>query len=194
MSRVGKKPIPLPAKVTVLFKDSIVEVKGPAGALSRTVPPELTVQVEKDAVRVVPKDPATPRTPLLYGLIRTLIANMVQGVVSPWKKDLEIQGVGYRAAKTGQVLNLQLGYSHPINFKVPDTIQFAVDSKQTLISMSCPDNELLGITAAKIRSLRPPEPYKGKGIRYAGEKILRKAGKAAGAAGAAAGAGAGAKK
>ena len=188
MSRVGRKPIPIPAKVSVQLKDLTVEVKGPAGALTRTVPPELTIQVEKDQILVKGKDASVPQTPLLHGLTRTLIANMVLGVVQPWKKDMEIQGVGYRAAKNGQILNLSLGYSHPINFKVPDTVQFSVDAKQTLINMSCPDKELLGVTAAKIRSLRPPEPYKGKGIRYAGERVLRKAGKAAGAAGAAGGA------
>lgn len=183
MSRVGKKPIPIPQKVTVDFKDSIVEVKGPLGSLKRTVHPILLVQVDKERAMVVPRDSANPENSRLLGLTRTLIANMVQGVVQPWKKDLEIQGVGYRANKSGQVLNLSLGFSHPIDFKVPEMVQFNVDAKQTFISLSSPDKELLGVVAAKIRSLRPPEPYKGKGIRYAGEHILRKAGKAAGAVG-----------
>ncbi len=195
MSRVGRKPIPLSDKVSIQFKDHVVEIKGPAGTLSRVVPSELSIEVLKDKkeVHIKPVEPISPQTPLLHGLTRTLIANMIHGVVEPWKKDLEIQGVGYRAAKTGQVLNLSLGFSHPINFKVPDTVQFNVDAKQTLVTMSCPDKELLGVTAAKIRSLRPPEPYKGKGVRYLGERVLRKAGKAAGTAGGS-GAAAGGKK
>src|SRR3989344_636233 len=190
MSRVGRKPIPLPAKVTVQVKDSKVEVKGPAGTLYRVIPSELSIQVEKEAVKVVPNEPVTPNTPLLHGLTRTLLANMIQGVVQPWKKDLEIQGVGYRAAKNGQILNLQLGYSHPVNFKIPDIVQFNVDAKQTQISFSSPDKEILGNLTAKIRSIRKPEPYKGKGIRYVGERVTRKAGKAAGAVGSAGGGGA----
>lgn len=193
MSRVGKKPIPLPAKVTVQLKGNQIEVKGPAGTLTHEISAQVAVDVGKDQILISQKDKENPTTPMIHGLTRTIIANMVQGVVEPWKKDLEIQGVGYRAAKQGQVLNLALGYSHPINYNVPATVQFAVDAKQTLVSLSCPDKELLGVTAAKIRSLRPPEPYKGKGVRYVGERILRKAGKAAGA-GAAGGAAAGGKK
>lgn len=182
MSRVGKKPIAIPQKVTVQFSDSIVEVKGPGGTLKRAVPPQLSVKVENQQVIVATKE-ENVQSSQLHGLTRTLIANMIEGVVQPWKKDLEIQGVGYRAAKAGQVLNLSLGYSHPVEFKVPEMVQFNVDAKQTMISLSSPDKELLGVTAAKIRALRPPEPYKGKGVRYAGEHILRKAGKAAGAVG-----------
>lgn len=183
MSRVGKKLIPIPEKVSVEVKGSSVEVKGPKGSLSKTVPTALSVQVANRQIEVTAQDAAAAHVSELHGLTRTLIANMVRGVVEPWKKDLEIQGVGYRAAKSGQVLNLQVGYSHPIEFKVPEMVQFSVDAKQVLISLMSPDKELLGITAAKIRSVRPPEPYKGKGIRYAGEQILRKAGKAAGAVG-----------
>jgi large subunit ribosomal protein L6 len=189
MSRIGKKPISIPKGVTVTVKGDAVEVKGPAGTLVRKFRPELSVEVKEGNVIVSPKDTTSPLTPALFGLTRTLIANMVQGVVTPWKKDLEIQGVGYRATKSGQMLNLALGFSHPVDFKIPDTVQFTVDAKQTQISMSCPDKELLGTIAARIRSIRPPEPYKGKGVRYAGEHILRKAGKAAGGAGAGAGAG-----
>lgn len=190
MSRIGKKPIPITKGVTVQVKDGTIEVKGSAGTLTRKIPPELSVQVENTQVVISPNTKVeSPRTPLLYGLTRTLIANMVQGVTQPWKKDLEIQGVGYRASKNGQILNLQVGYSHPIDFKIPNTVQFTVDAKQTFISLTCPDKELLGIIAAQIRSVRPPEPYKGKGIRYAGEHILRKAGKAAGAVGGGAGGG-----
>ena len=193
MSRVGKKPIPIPSQVTVQVKENLVQVKGPSGTLTRIVSPQVSVEVQKDQIMVTQKDKENPTTPMIHGLTRTLIANMVQGVVEPWKIGLEIQGVGYRAAKQGQVLNLALGYSHPINFNVPASVQFNVDAKQTMISLACPDRELLGVTAAKIRSFRPPEPYKGKGVRYLGERVLRKAGKAAGAAGAGAGA-AGAKK
>lgn len=187
MSRVGKKPISIPDKVSVEIKNSTIEIKGPGGTLTKTIPEALKVQVENKQVIVSQRPDGSEQTGNLYGLTRTLIANMIQGVVQPWKKDLEIQGVGYRASKAGQVLNLQLGYSHPIDFKVPDGIQFSVDAKQTFISLSGADKELLGIVADKIRSLRRPEPYKGKGIRYVGEHILRKAGKAAGAVGTAVG-------
>lgn len=183
MSRIGRKPIAIPEKVTVQVNGTRVDVKGPSGALTRNVPLCLSVKVENKTVVVAPNEVADPLAPQLYGLTRTLIANMVQGVVQPWKQDLEIQGVGFRASKNGQTLNLALGFSHPIDFKVPEIVQFTVDAKQTLISMSSPDKETLGITAAKVRSLRPPEPYKDKGIRYAGEHIVRKAGKAAGAVG-----------
>ena len=188
MSRIGKKPIAIPTGVTVQVKDAVIDVKGPAGALTRKIHPIIEVKVDNGQILVTPKK-ADPMAPALHGLTRTLIANMVVGVVTPWKKDLEIQGVGYRASKNGQVLNLQVGYSHPVDFKIPEMIQFVVDAKQTLINMSSPDKELLGTTAALIRSIRPPEPYKGKGIRYQGEHILRKAGKAAGGAGAGAAAG-----
>jgi len=189
MSRIGKKPITLPVKVTAAFKDSVLEVKGPQGTLTRHVPDALELEVGKDQIVLSQKDKENPTTPGLHGLMRTLIANMVQGVVEPWKRDLEIQGVGFRASKQGQVLNLSLGFSHPINFDMPAAIQFNVDVKQTLISMTSADKELLGVIAAKIRSFRPPEPYKGKGVRYLGERVVRKAGKAAGAAGAGAAAG-----
>lgn len=183
MSRVGKKPIPIPDKVTVQVKDQTIEVKGPIGTLTRTIPIEISLEVKDKQILVGAKDKTSLKTPLLWGLSRSLIDNMVTGVVHSWKKNLELQGVGYRASKQGQVLNLSLGFSHPINFQVPPAIQFSVDSKQTLISLSGADKELVGITAAKIRSLRPPEPYKGKGVRYSGERVLRKAGKAAGAVG-----------
>ena len=188
MSRIGRKPIVLKKGVTVSINDNVVEVKGPSGTLKRTIPPEIIVKVEPEQVLVsVNKEVDSIRGPKLFGLTRTLVDNMVQGVASPWKKDLEIQGVGFRAFKDGQKLNLQVGFSHPVNFNIPATVQFTVDAKQTLISLTCPDKELLGTIAAQIRAVRPPEPYKGKGIRYAGEQVLRKAGKAAGAVGAGSG-------
>ena len=193
MSRIGRNPIQIPAKVTVALKGTTLEVKGPHGSLSREIPSAISVEVGTDKIIFSQKDKDNPTTPMLHGLMRTLVANMVQGVVEPWKRDLEIQGVGFRAAKQGQVLNLSLGFSHPVNFNVPPTVQFTVDAKQTAISMTCPDKELLGVTAAKIRAIRKPEPYKGKGVRYLGERVARKAGKAAGAAGAGAAVG-GAKK
>lgn len=183
MSRIGKKPIPIPEKVTVQMRNSTLEVKGGSVALTREIPPELSVQVEDRQVILAPKNGMSTQTSALYGLTRTLIANMVQGIVQPWKKDLEIQGVGYRASKEGQILVLQLGYSHPIHFKLPELVQFSVDPKQTSVSLSSPDKELLGVVAAKIRSFRPPEPYKGKGIRYSNEIVQRKVGKAAGVVG-----------
>ncbi|OGR83332.1 MAG: 50S ribosomal protein L6, partial [Elusimicrobia bacterium RIFCSPLOWO2_01_FULL_54_10] len=182
MSRVGKKPIALPAKVTVTLKDSVLEVKGPHGTLSRIIPQAVSVDIGKEQIVISQKGKDNPQAPMLHGLIRTLIANMIQGVVEPWKREPEIQGVGFRAAKQGQVLNLSLGFSHPVNYDMPASVQFSVDAKQTLISMTCPDRELLGVVSAKIRAIRPPEPYKGKGVRYLGEHVARKAGKAAGAA------------
>lgn len=183
MSRIGKKPISIPEKVVIQIKDGKIELKGPGGSLTKSAPSGVEFKIQDKQVVVTPKDPSHPMSGSLYGLARTLVANMVQGVVTPWKKDLEIQGVGYRATKNGQTLSLALGYSHPIDFKVPDTIQFSVDAKQVLISMSSPDKELLGTVASQIRGLRAPEPYKGKGVRYLGEHIMRKAGKAAGAVG-----------
>ncbi len=193
MSRIGKKPILITKGVTVQVNGQNVEVKGPQGTLSRQIPAELSVQVDKEYVVLSVKETQAPNARALHGLNRTLVANMVHGVATPWKKDLEIHGVGYRATKNGQTLNLALGFSHPIEFKVPEKIKFDVDGKQTLITMSSADKDLLGVIAAQIRSLRPPEPYKGKGVRYLGERILRKAGKAAGAVGGG-GAAAGGKK
>ncbi len=190
MSRIGAKVIPISDKVSVQLKGNLLEIKGPVGTLSKQIPEGISVKIEKNQLTVEMVGEWSETNHGLHGLMRTLIANIVQGVVQPWKRDLEIQGVGYRATKNGEILNLQLGYSHPINFKVPETIQFSVDAKQVLISLSSADKELLGNTAAQIRSLRPPEPYQGKGIRYLGEHIVRKAGKAA----ASVGSGGGAKK
>ena len=183
MSRIGKKPIVVPEKVTVSIKELVLDVKGPSGTLSREIPVDLQVKVENKQILISPKSNKNPKVGSLHGMFRTMVNNMVIGVVTPWKKDLEVHGVGYRMNKSGQVLNVALGFSHPVDIKIPATIQFTVDPKQTNLSMSCPDKELLGNMAAMIRSLRPPEPYKGKGVRYVGEHILRKAGKAAGTVG-----------
>ena len=192
MSRIGKLPISIPQGVKVEIKGNQLHVEGQKGKLDFKAHARMKVAVEGNQIKIS-RATNSNRDRSLHGLTRTLIANMVQGVVEPWKKDLEIQGVGFRASKQGQVLNLSLGFSHPVNFSLPPTVQFNVDAKQTLISMSCADKELLGVIAAKIRGIRPPEPYKGKGVRYQGERVLRKASKAAGAAGAA-GAAAGGKK
>lgn len=173
----------LPEKVSVEIKDSLVEIRGPAGTVSKRVSEKISIKKEGNQLLVEPKNGQSLDLSHILGTTRTILANMVQGTVQPWRKELEIQGVGFRAAKNGPILILQVGYSHPIHFKVPEGVEFSVDAKQVLISLSSVDKELLGITAAKIRSLKTPEPYKGKGIRYVGEQIIKKAGKAAAAVG-----------
>ncbi len=176
MSRIGKKPIAIPAGVKVSLAGETVSVQGPKGQLSRTIPAAVDVAVEADAVVV--KNPEGGRANTsLQGLTRTLVANMVEGVTTGYVRVLEISGVGYRAEMKGSVLNLSLGYSHPIEYPLPNGIDAEVE-KQTKITLKGIDKEVIGATAAKIRSFRSPEPYKGKGIKYAGERILRKAGKA----------------
>ncbi|MBI4217720.1 MAG: 50S ribosomal protein L6, partial [Elusimicrobia bacterium] len=142
MSRIGLKPIAVPEKVTVQVRDASIEIKGPGGTLSRKVPQGIGISVDQGQIKVAVQDPAVEGVSALHGLTRNLVAQMVQGVVQPWKKDLEIQGVGYRASKNGQILNLQLGFSHPIDFKVPEKVQFSVDAKQTFVSLQSPDKEL----------------------------------------------------
>ena len=176
MSRIGRMPIPLPAGVEVSQEGSNLRVKGPLGTLQRTIHPEMTVEREDGAIRVVrPTD--EPRHRALHGLTRTLINNMVTGVATGFTKNLEISGVGYRAQLQGQKLVLALGYSHPVEVDPPAGIEFRVETP-TRLAVFGADKELVGQTAAYIRAQRKPEPYKGKGIRYAGEQILRKAGKA----------------
>lgn len=176
MSRIGKRPVPLPAKVTVTIDGQSVTVKGPKGELSRVLPEGVVLSQEENAIVVQPKD-GSRRARERHGLCRTLIANMVEGVTNGYQKRLEIQGVGYRAQVQGKNLNMSLGYSHPVVFEPPDGIQFAVENNTNVI-VSGIDKEIVGNLAAKIRAARPPEPYKGKGVRYAGEYIRRKAGKA----------------
>ncbi|MFE4107131.1 50S ribosomal protein L6 [Almyronema epifaneia] len=176
MSRIGKRPIPLPNKVTAAIDGQHVVVKGPKGELSRTLPTGVSVTQEGDTLVVVRNnDSRTCRQ--RHGLCRTLLANMVEGVSQGFQKRLEIQGVGYRAQVQGRTLTLSLGYSHPVQFDPPEGIQFAVDGN-TNVMVSGIDKEIVGNIAAKIRATRPPEPYKGKGVRYAGEVVRRKAGKA----------------
>ena len=182
MSRIGKQPVPVPDGVTVAVEDGSVTVTGPGGTLSQEVNPDLKVVVDGGEVRVErPTDQREHRA--LHGLYRSLIANMVEGVTKGFEKRLEIQGVGYRAAMKGTGLELQLGFSHSVEFSAPEGITFEVPAANR-ITIRGIDKQLVGETAARIRRLRKPEPYKGKGVRYEGEYVRKKAGKAAkGAAG-----------
>ncbi|BDV44252.1 50S ribosomal protein L6 [Geotalea uraniireducens] len=175
MSRIGKRPIEIPSGVKVAFSDSILKVNGPKGALSRKVMDGVALEISDNAIVVERLDNGL-KARSAHGLTRTLINNMMLGVTKGFEKSLEISGVGYRAEAKGDVLNLSLGYSHPVNFALPTGIEVEVD-KMTKILVKGIDKELVGQTAAKIRSFRSPEPYKGKGIKYSDEKILRKAGK-----------------
>ncbi len=176
MSRIGRLPIPIPAGVDVTLDGSSITVTGPRGQLHRDLAPELTVVREDGTLRVErPRDDKRSRE--LHGLTRTLVANMVTGVTAGFRKPLEITGVGYRAQKVGDKLQLSLGYSHPIEIDPPAGISFEVENPTKLAVVGI-DKELVGLTAARVRATRKPEPYKGKGVRYAGEQIRRKAGKA----------------
>jgi large subunit ribosomal protein L6 len=179
MSRVGKQPITIPAKVTVTCAGGTITVKGPLGLLTRPLHARITVTVEDGQV-VVKRQNNDRESRSLHGLYRALIANMVHGVVSGYEKTLDLVGVGYRAEIKGSDLQLQLGYSHPISFLIPEGITMKVE-KQTRVIVAGSDKEVVGEIAARIRRLRLPEPYKGKGVRYADEVIRKKAGKAAGA-------------
>ncbi|MCS6796886.1 MAG: 50S ribosomal protein L6 [Raineya sp.] len=181
MSRIGKKPIALPAKVTVNVNGNEVSVKGPKGELRQIIDPDIKVVVENGFVRVErPTD--QKRHKALHGLYRALINNMVIGVTEGYKVELELVGVGYKASVSGGVVELALGYSHPIFFGLPHEVKASAvteKGKNPIITLESIDKQLIGHIAAKIRSLRPVEPYKGKGIRFVGELIRRKAGKAA---------------
>lgn len=176
MSRIGRKPIPLSDQITVEITGGNISVDGPKGKLSLRLHPSMAVRVEDRQLHCVrPSDNKLHRS--LHGLTRTLIANMVEGVTKGFEKKLEMVGVGYRASVQGRNLALMLGYSHPLVFPLPDGINVSVES-QNLLTVSGADKQQVGEVAAKIRRLRPPEPYKGKGVKYAGERIRRKAGKA----------------
>jgi large subunit ribosomal protein L6 len=177
MSRIGKQPIPIPEGVTVSIEPDRVMVKGPKGELSEKVPADITVEQEDSQVVVKrPTDRGEHRA--LHGLVRSLVANMVEGVTNGYSKALEIQGVGYRAQLKGKSLDLQLGYSHPVSIPAPDGIEFEVPMPTRIIVKGI-NKQLVGEVAANIRKQRPPEPYKGKGIRYEGEYVARKVGKRA---------------
>jgi large subunit ribosomal protein L6 len=176
MSRIGKRPIPIPEKVSITIAGQTVSVKGPKGELSRTLVPEVTVEEEGGTVLVkIPEDNRIAQQ--RHGLSRTLVANMVEGVSQGFQKRLEIQGVGYRAQMQGNNLVLSMGYSHPVTIEPPAGIQITVENNTNVI-VSGIDKEIVGNIAASIRAIRPPEPYKGKGIRYSGEFVRRKVGKA----------------
>ena len=175
MSRIGKHPVPVPDGVSVDVSGQRVTVRGKLGELSQELPREVRISRENGAVRVAPRG-EEKRARAMWGLSRSLVANMVAGVSRGFTKRLQISGVGYRASADGKLLNLQLGYSHDIKYAVPDDIEVRCENPTT-ITISGADRQRVGKIAAEIRSYRPPEPYKGKGIRYEGEQILRKEGK-----------------
>ncbi|HEU5049616.1 MAG TPA: 50S ribosomal protein L6 [Gemmatimonadales bacterium] len=175
MSRIGKRPVAIPSGVTVEVTDNTVAVKGPKGELRRTLPREMQVALENGAVAVArPSD--EKRHKALHGLSRTLVANMVEGVSKGFTKVLEIQGVGYKAEAKPYGVNLIVGFSHPVKYEAPKGIKISVENN-TVVKIEGADKEVVGQVAAELRSVRPPEPYKGKGIRYQGEQVRRKAGK-----------------
>lgn len=175
MSRIGKQPVDLPSGVKVEVAEGLLKVSGPKGTLSRALPPSVSVKIE-DGKAIVDRASDERVARSMHGLARTLVANMVQGVVEPFKKSLEIHGVGYRAELKGDKLNLQVGLSHEVNHPIPKEVTCTVD-KMTMVHLASADKELVGRVAAEIRAYRPCEPYKGKGIKYVGERIRRKEGK-----------------
>ena len=175
MSRIGKLPITVPAGVDVVLEGQTVRVKGARGSLQRTLRPEVRVEMEDNVLRIVPVDDSGMAR-AQWGLSRTLVANMVEGVSKGFEKHLELAGVGYRASKQGQRLVLTVGFSHPVHIDPPSGIEFDVPNPTNVLVKGY-DREVVGEVAAKIRGVRPPEPYKGKGIHYKGERIRRKVGK-----------------
>lgn len=175
MSRIGKRPVAIPANVTVSVSGQEVTVKGPKGTLQRQVHPEMTVALEGNSLSVGrPSD--ADRHKALHGLTRTLLANMVEGVANGYEKVLEIQGVGYKAEANAKGVTMVVGYSHPVPYLAPAGISITVENN-TLVKVAGANKELVGQVAAELRAIRPPEPYKGKGVRYRGEQVRRKAGK-----------------
>jgi large subunit ribosomal protein L6 len=179
MSRIGRKPIPVPDGVKITVNDGVVRAEGPKGKLSQSIPSGVSVSMESNVLTVA-RDSDHRNVRALHGLTRSLIANMVNGVKDGFERKLEIVGIGYRCQLQGKALQLALGYSHPVIFPLPDGIQAEVE-RQVSITLRGADKALLGQTAAKLRALRKPDPYKGKGIKYADEHIRRKVGKKAGA-------------
>ncbi len=187
MSRIGKKPIPIPAGVEVKIKDDVISVKGPKGELSREIWPEVKVEVKEKEIYVLPQKETSKgsrsggthglgkKTKAIWGLTRALIFNIVQGVTNGFEKKLEMQGIGFNASVQNGELILNVGFSHPVKIKIPQGLDISVE--KNIITISGIDKELIGQTASTIRKIKPPEPYKGKGIRYLGEIIKRKVGK-----------------
>lgn len=179
MSRIGKKPIPIPSGVKIARAEGKVTVEGPRGKLTQDIHDDIVLETKEDQV-ILTRPSDSKRHKAMHGLYRALIANMISGVTEGFSRDLEIQGVGYRAEKTGKAITFSLGYSHPIVLIPPEGIEVSIQGINKM-TVSGIDKQLVGQIAAKIRSFRPPEPYKGKGIRYTGEHVRRKAGKTAGA-------------
>ncbi len=177
MSRIGRQPVPVPEKVQVRIEGSRVTVEGPRGQLTREFHPDMKIELKDDSV-VVSRSSDHRQQRALHGLTRALLNNMVVGVTDGFRKVLEIQGVGYRAEMSGQNLIMNLGYSHPIEVEPPPNVAFSIEPRTKLVTVEGIDKEVVGQVAADIRKLRPPEPYKGKGVRYQGEHVRRKAGKA----------------
>lgn len=175
MSRIGKKPITIPSGVTITVDGQVVAVKGPKGQLSWTVSEDIVIKQEDGAISLAPRDEST-RARAMWGLSRTLVDNMVVGVTTGFEKSLELVGVGYRAAMKGQALSMQLGFSHEVDIAAPAGITFAVP-RPVEVKITGIDKQLVGEIAARIRKIRPPEPYKGKGVRFVGENVRRKEGK-----------------
>ncbi|NDY72345.1 50S ribosomal protein L6 [Desulfobacter hydrogenophilus] len=178
MSRIGKKPVQLPDKVQITLDGDIINVKGPKGSLDRKLHPAVNIVIDNQVLSVS-TDTSDKKKMALQGLFRSLIFNMVHGVTQGYEKKLILSGIGYRAETKGKNLVLSVGYSNPVDFALPDGVTAAVD-KNVEVTLTSIDKELLGQAAANIRAIRPPEPYKGKGIMYADERIIRKAGKTAG--------------
>lgn len=174
MSRVGKKPVKVPEKVKIKYKDRIITVTGEKGSLTTTVHPAIDLAIDDQVIKVTMEN-ETRSNMALQGMVRSIVENMVTGVSTGFEKSLEINGLGYRAEVKGSSIVFNLGYSHPINFTLPEGVAASIE--KSTIKLSGIDKQLVGQTAAIIRKLRPPEPYKGKGIKYAGEHLQRKAGK-----------------
>ena len=179
MSRIGKMPVAIPKGVEVKKDGNVLKVKGPKGELSNRIPPGLTVVVDNGEVKIS-RSSDEPKDRAFHGLLRSLVANSVAGVTKGFSKDLEIVGVGYKAEVKGKTVVFSIGYSHPVNFPIPEGIAVALDAKAGKLSVSGADRQQVGQTAAEIRKLRVPDPYKAKGIKYANEVIRRKVGKAGG--------------
>jgi large subunit ribosomal protein L6 len=179
MSRIGKLPVAIPSGVSVELSEGAVNAKGPKGSLSCAIPPRVSVAIDGDSI-LVTRDNDEQQSRAMHGLARTLINNLIHGVNAGYTRDIEINGVGYSVEQKGEYLVFALGYSHPIYYELPEGVTAEIAKTKTKLTLSCVSREVLGASAAKIRSFRPPEPYKGKGVKYADEVIRRKEGKSKG--------------